>query len=200
MKDAYDLASLRICVSSGTVLHAEIKQKFKENIGIHIADLYGVAETGLCILNNSNKTDSVGQPLAGVEIAIMDDHGNKLPIGGEGQIAIKSGSMAKGYYNVPGLFENRVTQEGFYLSGDIAVMDENSFVFVKGRKQDFVDIAGKKVDPKEIEEVLLRIEGIDDVAVFGKKVLKPNSRYYVPPSFPDMESVKRILLSLSSRG
>lgn len=172
LKDKSDLTSLRICVSSGTVLHAEIKQKYKENIGIYISDLYGVAETGLCILNTTDKIDTVGKALSGVEIAIMDDEGNKLPVGEQGQIAIKSGSMARGYYNFPGLFEERVTQDGFYLSGDIAVMDQEGFVYVKGRKQDFIDVAGKKVDPKEIEEVLLKCEGIDDAAVFGKKSSK----------------------------
>ncbi len=172
LKEKYDLTSLRICVSSGTVLHAEIKQKFKENIGIYISDLYGVAETGLCILNTTDNINTVGKALHGVEIAIMDDDGNKVSLGEQGQIAIKSGSMARGYYNFPGLFEERVTKDGFYLSGDIAVIDEKGFVFVKGRKQDFIDVAGKKVDPKEIEESLLKCEGIDDVAVFGKKSSK----------------------------
>ncbi|WP_313561746.1 class I adenylate-forming enzyme family protein [Ruminiclostridium cellobioparum] len=172
LRDKYDLTTLRICVSSGTILHAEIKQRFKENIGIYISDLYGVAETGLCILNTSEKIDTVGKALNGVEISIMDDDGNKLDLNEQGQIAIKSGSMAKGYYNFPGLFEERVTVDGFYLSGDIAIMDNDGYVYVKGRKQDFIDVAGKKVDPKEIEAVLLKCAGIDDVAVFGKKNIK----------------------------
>ncbi len=172
LKEKYDLTSLRMCVSSGTVLHSEIKQKFKENIGIYISDLYGIAETGLCILNTTENIETVGKAINGVEAAIMDDDGNRMPCGEQGQIAIKSGAMSRGYYNFPGLLEGRVTEDGFYLSGDIAVMDENGFVFVKGRKQDFIDVAGKKVDPKEIEEVLLKNEVIADVAVFGKKSVK----------------------------
>lgn len=168
LSDIYDLQSLQLCVSSGTVLHSEIKQKFKENIGIYISDLFGIAETGLCILNMTENIETVGKAISNVEIAIMDDAGNKLPLHQQGQIAIKSASMSRGYYNFPGMLESRVTQDGFYLSGDIATMDEEGFVFVKGRRQDFIDVAGKKVDPKEIEEALLKYDKISDIAVFGK--------------------------------
>lgn len=171
-KTQYDLTSLRLCVSSGTVLHSKIKEDFKDNIGIYISDLFGVAETGLCILNTTADVNTVGKAISGVQIAIMDSNGKKLDYNEEGEIAIKSGSMSKGYYNFPGLLESRVTEDGFYLSGDIAVMHNDGYVYIKGRKQDFIDVAGKKVDPKEIEEVFLQCDKIEDIAAFGGKSTK----------------------------
>ena len=163
-----------MCVSSGTVLHSEIKSNFKENIGILISDLYGVAETGFCILNMTENMDTVGKAVANVQIAIMNDQGNSLSPYEQGEIAIKSKAMARAYYNFPGLFEERITNKGYYLSGDIAYKDKDDYVFIQGRKQDFVDVAGKKVDPKEVEELLLKFDKIKDVAVFGQ--LNPDTK------------------------
>ncbi len=168
LKDKYNLTSLRLCVSSGAVLHSEVKIDFKKNIGINIADLYGTAETGLCILNQSDDYDSIGKPLNNVEIKIIDDSGKALGFNEKGQIAIKSKSMARGYYNFPGLFEKKVTDDQYYLSGDIAVIKENNFIYVRGRSTDFINVAGKKVDPKELEDVMLKVENVSDVVAFKK--------------------------------
>ncbi len=173
LKSKYDLTSLRICVSSGTVLHEEIKQRFQANCGIFISDLYGVAETGLCILNMDNRKDSIGKPIQGPEVEIIDEQGNILPCCHQGQIAIKSASMAQGYYNYPGLFEKNILN-GYYVSGDIAVKDSEGYFTIKGRNQDFVNVAGKKVDPKEVEEVILHYSQIEDVAVYGVMSKKTN--------------------------
>lgn len=168
LSDKYDFTTLRMCVSSGAVLHSEIKKKFKESVGIHISDLYGVAETGLCILNQTEDYDSIGVPLANVEIDIFGEEGNILPNNVQGQIGIKSQSRARSYYNFPEEFEKRLTSEQYYLSGDIAVIKESGMIYVKGRNSEFINVSGKKVDPKEIEELLLEHHDISDVAVYGK--------------------------------
>lgn len=173
-KSDLNFEKLRLCVSSGTVLHDEIKQKFIKKYGLNIGDLFGIAETGLCIFNQTEKTNTVGKALNNIDIEIMDDDGVRQPAGQLGQIAIRSEAMCRGYYNFPFLMQEKVTKEGFYLSGDIAYKDEAGFVYIKGRKQDFIDVAGKKVDPKQIEDVLLTCNKIKDICVFGHKKT-PNS-------------------------
>ncbi|CAM4262414.1 hypothetical protein BAMA_04615 [Bacillus manliponensis] len=167
-KNVQPLDGIRMCVSSGTVLHESIKRKFKQSFGIHISDLYGVAETGLSILNQQEDYKSVGFPLKNVAVRILDCNYQNLLEGQVGEVALLTESRAVGYYNYPGELENRIV-DGFYLTGDLGSIEADGKLYIRGRKSDVVDIAGKKVDPVEVEDVLRTHPEVYDVAVFGKK-------------------------------
>lgn len=167
-KNVQLLDGIRMCVSSGTVLHESIKRKFKHSFGIHISDLYGVAETGLSILNQEEDYKSVGYPLKNVDVRILDHNNQQLQEGQVGEVALLTESRAVGYYNYPGELENRIV-EGFYLTGDLGSIETDGKLYIRGRKSDVVDISGKKVDPVEVEDVLRAHPEVYDVAVFGKK-------------------------------
>ncbi|WP_341283083.1 AMP-binding protein [Paenibacillus sp. FSL H8-0537] len=160
------LRSLRMCVSSGTVLHESIKRKFKDKFAIAISDLYGVAETGLSVLSQGDDYQSVGYPLQHVKIRILSESGHEQKSGESGEIAVWTESRARAYYNYPDILEGRLL-DGYYLSGDIGYLSEAGKLYIVGRKSDFIDVAGKKVDPYEVENVLKATPGIKDVAVFG---------------------------------
>lgn len=168
VKNVQVLDGVRMCVSSGTILHESIKRKFKQSFGVHISDLYGVAETGLSILNQEEDYKSVGFPLKNVQVKVLDHNYQELSKGQIGEVALLTESRAIGYYNYPGELERRL-KDDFYLTGDLGSMEADGKLYIRGRKSDVVDIAGKKVDPVEVEDVLRTHPEIYDVAVFGKK-------------------------------
>ncbi|XLP22052.1 class I adenylate-forming enzyme family protein [Bacillus toyonensis] len=171
IKNVKQFKNVRMCVSSGTILHESIKRKFNRLFGINISDLYGVAETGLSILNQTDDYNSVGYPLHNVKVKILGKDGEELQKGEVGEVALYTESRAKGYYNLPGELEKRLSQS-YYLTGDLGEMGLDGKVYIKGRKSDVVDVAGKKVDPVEVEDVLRKHPEIYDVSVFGKKNLE----------------------------
>ncbi|MGE7217399.1 class I adenylate-forming enzyme family protein [Priestia koreensis] len=171
----YYFPQLRICVSSGTVLHESIKRKFHSKFSIVISDLYGVAETGLSILNQSDDYQSVGFPLKNVSVKILDENGDEIPQGSLGEVSIFTESRSKAYYNFPQLLEKQLSNN-YYRTGDIGYLNQEGKLYIKGRKTDVVDVAGKKVDPHEVENVLRELNGVTDVVAFGAKVSEKDSQ------------------------
>jgi acyl-coenzyme A synthetase/AMP-(fatty) acid ligase len=161
--DRSALASLKHAISAGAPLWPDVRDEFRARYGLDISDYYGIAETGPCTFErHAGYHSGLGEPLPGAEIRIAPGD-EDAP--GTGEVLVRTASMASGYLNHPGLFEQRVDAEGFYHSGDRGRIADGRLHLV-GRTQDHINVAGRKIDPTEIVAVVLRLDGVADAVAF----------------------------------
>lgn len=169
-----DVSTLKLCFSAGNFLSKDIFDKFLQRFGIPVRQLYGCTEAGSIAINldkDLKKTyDSVGCPLKNIDIKIIDDAGKELPTGSIGEVVIKSQALTKGYCNKPEI-NQQVFQDGWFFTGDLGKKDEFGRVYITGRKQIFIDTGGHKVDPLEIENILITHNQVKEAVVVGIKGL-----------------------------
>lgn len=169
-----DLSTMRLCFSAGNFLSRDLYDKFLKRFGVPIRQLYGCTEAGSVAINLDpddalDKTwNSVGCPMSNVHIDILDDHGHPLPTGEIGEILIKSEALTSGYCNMPEL-NGQAFQRGGFLTGDLGKLDEAGRLYITGRKKILIDTGGRKVDPIEVEDVLLKHASVGEVVVVGVK-------------------------------
>jgi long-chain acyl-CoA synthetase len=167
-----DFSSIKFVISAGAPLSKEIFYKFHEKFGIYPRQLYGSTETGVISINMSedieNRFDSVGLPVVNVEVRIFKEDEITANVNEVGEIAVKSPSMTKGYYDLPEETE-KAFRNGYYFTGDLGRIDENGHIYIVGRKKLFINVAGNKVDPVEVENFLLTHPKVKEVTVLGIK-------------------------------
>lgn len=176
LKDRVNLSSLRVCFSAGAKLSSEVAKTFFERYGLRINQQYGSSETGVMTMNLYDGTDDcdlVGKPVFGVDIRVVDEEGNDLPSSVEGEIKIKSPSATKGYINHNGA-QKSAFKDGWYFTGDIGKFDNQGNLEITGRKSFFINVAGLKVDPFEVEQTIASFDQVKECAVVGIKT-KNNS-------------------------
>ena len=166
----YDLSSLRHAISAGAPLGEAAFFSFHRAFGTYPRQLYGSSETGVMTVNLAEdiveKRLSVGRPVKNVEIRVISESGRPLPAGSEGEIAVRSPSMTDGYVDFPEETA-RAFRDGFYRTGDIGTFDGDGYLFIRGRKKLFINVSGNKVDPCEVENLLVTHERITEAAVVG---------------------------------
>jgi long-chain acyl-CoA synthetase len=170
--DEYDISSLRIAISGGAAIPAEVMDAFEAKFGVVILEGYGLSETASTTTFNisaeERKAYSVGKPIWGTETAIWDDEGNALPPGKDnvGELVTRGAHVMKGYLNKP-----EATAEafkgGWFHTGDLGYMDEDGFFFIVDRKKELIIRGGYNVYPREIEEVLYSHPDVQEAAVIG---------------------------------
>ncbi|OYE06093.1 class I adenylate-forming enzyme family protein [Nostoc sp. 'Peltigera membranacea cyanobiont' 232] len=169
-----DVSTLKLCFSAGNFLSKEIFDKFIQRFGIPPRQLYGCTEAGSIAINLDedlkNTYNSVGCPLKNIDIKIIDDAGKELPIGSIGEIVIKSQALTRGYHNQLEV-NQQVFKDGSFFTGDLGKKDEFGRVYITGRTQIFIDTGGHKVDPLEIENILLTHSQVKEAVVVGIKGL-----------------------------
>ena len=164
----YDLSSLRCLVSSSERLPLRLKERLLEKLKCEFHECYGASE--VAIISNldqaqaQNKLASVGKAITGVDITILDDNGNKLPNGTIGEIACKTPMLFSGYFRQADKTKASMV-DGYFLTGDLGKLDNESFLYFCGRKKEIIITGGINVYPKDIEELLLQHPNIDEVAV-----------------------------------
>ena len=168
----HDFSSLKHVISAGAPLSSSSAEKFYSIFNIYPRQLYGSSETGVISINLADDIDerlsSVGRPVNNVEVRIVDEKDNEVNNGEKGEITVKSPSMTDRYENLPE--ESEVAfRGGYYYTGDIGNIDPEGYIYITGRKKLFINISGQKVDPGEVEAVILLNEDVDEVAVVGKK-------------------------------
>lgn len=164
-----DLSSLRIAFSSSAPLLPSDCRRFAARYGIELRQLYGSSETGTISCNRDPRAscdDSVGLPLDGVRVEVLDEKGRAVPAGTEGELAIASPFAASGY-----LGNESATRESFrdgvYFSGDLGTKDAHGRLRLTGRKKLMLNRGGFKVNPYEVEAAIREHPGVADVAVYG---------------------------------
>lgn len=156
--DKTALASLQLAISAGAPMDPAIRRAFETRYGIGIADYYGIAETGPVTFPRPGDRDGLGAPLPGVDIRV--DAG--------GQILVRTASMASRYLNAPGKLEQQRTPDGFHQTSDKGRVT-GECLHIEGRLDNLINLAGRKIDPQEIELALRDCAGLLDCAAFADR-------------------------------
>jgi long-chain acyl-CoA synthetase len=222
--DQYDLSSVRLAISGAAPLAEEVIRDFRSIFGLDIDEGYGLTETSPTLTSNrmapKPRDGSVGKPLPDVELRIVDEAGNDVEHGDPGEILVKGPNVFKGYWRSPEATE-QLFVEGWFRTGDVAVMDDDGFIYLVDRKRDLVIVSGFNVFPSEVEHALLQNPKVQDAGVIGVPhqyrgetikayvVLTPNSvaterellddvgtrlaRFKLPESIEIVEELPRLL-------
>jgi long-chain acyl-CoA synthetase len=174
LKDAGpdDFKSIYALICGAEPLPATLREAFHARFGIELLEAYGMTETSLAIAANTpqkHKPGSVGTAIPGMEIRIVDEAGDLVPQGQEGEIRVKGAMIMKGYNNLPEETAAVLTADGYFKTGDLGRLDADGFLFITGRKKDLIIVAGEKAAPREIEEVLMSHPAVAEAAVVGRK-------------------------------
>jgi long-chain acyl-CoA synthetase len=165
-----DTSSLRTCISGGAAMPVEIMRGFEQLFGCMILEGYGLSETSPVASFNhpgrERKPGSIGTPVEGVEMRVVDADGRGLPAGEVGEIAIRGPNVMKGYWGKPDATAE-VMRDGWFLTGDLATVDDDGYFHIVGRKKDLIIRGGYNVYPREVEEVLHEHPAVAEVAVIG---------------------------------
>ena len=162
---------MRLFISGSAPLLAETHKSFEARTGKKILERYGMTETNMSTSNpydGDRIAGTVGLPLPGVELRIADAKtGESLPDGEIGIIELKGDNVFTGYWQMPEKTAESFRADGFFITGDMARIDENGYVVIVGRDKDLIISGGLNVYPKEIESLLDEIDGVTESAVIG---------------------------------
>jgi long-chain acyl-CoA synthetase len=164
-----DTSTLRLCISGGAALPVEILKGFSEVFGVPILEGYGLSETSpIASFNHYGRTraGSIGHPIEGVQMKIVDLDGAEVPAGEIGEIAIYGHNVMLGYWNRPEATAEAI-RDGWFHSGDMGRVDEDGFFYIVDRKKELIIRGGFNVYPREIEEVLYEHPAVLEAAVIG---------------------------------
>ncbi len=163
-------ATLRVGLSGGAAIPVEVIKGFEARFEVPILEGYGLSETSpvatFSHLEFERIPGSVGQPITGVEVAIMNDAGERVEQGKDGEICVRGHNVMKGYYNKPEATADAI-RNGWFHTGDIGHIDEKGNVYIVDRLKDMIIRGGFNVYPRELEEVMAAHEAIALVAVIG---------------------------------
>lgn len=161
---------LRICVSGGASLPVKVLEDFEAKFKVPILEGYGMSEGSPVVtfnhLDTGRKPGSVGTPVWGVEVKLVDENDQEVPQGEKGELVYRGHNVMKGYYNRPEINEE-VLRGGWMHSGDVAVQDEDGFFYIVDRTKDMIIRGGLNVYPREVEDVIMKHEAVSLVAVIG---------------------------------
>jgi long-chain acyl-CoA synthetase len=167
----FDASSLQVCVSGGASLPVELLHGFEQVFGCTILEGYGLSETSPVASFNrpgaERQPGSIGTPVDGVEMKLIDAGGSDVPPGEVGEILIRGHNVMKGYWRRPEATAAAISADGWFASGDLARQDEKGYFFIVDRKKDLIIRGGYNVYPREIEEVLYSHPAVREVAVVG---------------------------------
>ena len=162
--------TLRYCTSGGASLPVKVLEEFEARFGVPIYEGYGMSEGSPVVTFNhpsiGRKTGSVGTPVWGIEVKLVDPQGNEVPAGEKGELLYRGHNVMKGYYKKPDATAETI-QNGWLHSGDIAIKDEDGFFYIVDRTKDMIIRGGLNVYPREVEEVMIQHEAVSLVAVIG---------------------------------
>jgi long-chain acyl-CoA synthetase len=164
-----DTSSLRWVISGAAPLPLELLRRFEAAFGCTVLQGYGLSEsTAQCSLNTPehNRPGSVGRPLPGVEVAVVNREGRHLPSGEDGEILIRGTNIMRGYHGLAGETARTVV-DGWLHTGDIGHVDADGYLYVLDRSKDLIIRGGFNIIPRDVEEVLAAHAAVSQVAVIG---------------------------------
>jgi long-chain acyl-CoA synthetase len=170
--DQYDLSSLRVGISGGAAIPAEVLDEFEQKFGIVILEGYGLSETASTATFNFSVDDrriySVGKPIWGVDVQVWDERRVPLPAGREhvGELVIRGVNTMNCYHDNPEATAEAFA-DGWFHTGDLGYVDEDGYFFIVDRKKDLIIRGGYNVYPREVEEVLYTHPSVAEAAVIG---------------------------------
>jgi len=167
--DRYDLGSLRVIFTGTQLLTYELGVRAEEKLGCKIAIIFGSGDTGPMCMTSVNQPQevrlgTVGHPMDGNEVKIVDSDGNPVPQGEEGEVCASGPNLVSGYYGNPELTA-KSWQDGWFCTGDAGKIDEGGHIVLLGRKRDVIIRGGQNIYPFEIEGILMQHPRVKDVAI-----------------------------------
>ncbi len=185
-------SSLRLVLGGGMAVQEAVAKRWKEITGVTLVEAYGLTETSPAAtinpLNLAAYNGSIGLPVPSTSIVLRDDAGKDVPLGSPGEICIKGPQVMAGYWNRPEETAKVMTPDGYFMSGDIGVMDERGFIRIVDRKKDMILVSGFNVYPNEIEGVISTHPGVLECAAVGVPDKKSGEavRLYVVKKDPSL--------------
>lgn len=174
MPKKYDLSNLRRLSCGGEAANPEISVWFKKHLGIEVYDMYGITEVAMLIGNSPHipvKPGSMGKPVFGFQVALVDEEGEPVPKGQVGIISCPRENpyfLSKGYLNQPEKWEKAFLKGRWFNTGDLARQDDEGYYYFEGRSDDVISSAGYRIGPTEVESVLIEHPAVAESAVVGK--------------------------------
>jgi long-chain acyl-CoA synthetase len=166
----YDVSSLELCVSGGSAMPVELMRSFEEAFGAKILEGYGLSESSPVASFNhpdrQRKPGSIGTPIEGTGMAVVDDDGAEVAPGEVGEIVIKGPNVMRGYWQRPDATAETII-DGWLHTGDMGRIDEDGYFFIVDRKKELIIRGGYNVYPREVEEVLYEHPAVREAAVLG---------------------------------
>jgi long-chain acyl-CoA synthetase len=169
--EEYDLSTLRYLSSGGAPLPREVEQEFRRRVpAVAIRQGYGLTETAALVSTNPagrEKPGSVGLPVPGTELQILDEQGRPLPVGEIGEICCCSPGVMRGYWNSPKATGDAL-RDGWLRTGDVGYLDEQGYLFIVDRKKDLIIRGGFNVYPRDVEDALVEHPAVQMAGVVGR--------------------------------
>ena len=163
---------IQLHISGGAPISADTLDAFEKKFGVPIVEGYGLSEAAPVVAVNTveyHRADSVGKPMPGIQVKIVDEEENEVPVGEVGELIVKGGNVMKGYYHMPKATDDAI-RNGWLFTGDFAKLDEDGFIYIVDRKKDLIISKGMNVYPREVEDVIKQLDGIEAVAVIGAPI------------------------------
>jgi malonyl-CoA/methylmalonyl-CoA synthetase len=163
-------SSMRLFVSGSAPLLAETHVEFEQRTGQRILERYGMTETGMLTSNplqGERRAGSVGRPLPGTDVRVVDDQGEACAPGENGNVQVRGPNVFGGYWRMPEKNAEEFTADGWFRTGDVGSLSADGYLTIAGRSKDLIITGGYNVYPKEIELVLDALPGVKESAVVG---------------------------------
>lgn len=168
-----DFSSLRVCISGGAPMPAELREKFVAATGASLVEGYGLTESAGVVATNPYegpvKAGTIGQPIPATHIRLLDkeDPAKDAPEGEPGELAVKGPQIMRGYWNRPDADQDSFTADGWLRTGDVATIDADGYIRIVDRLKDMIAVGGFKVYPSEIEHKLYQHPAVKEAIVLG---------------------------------
>lgn len=168
-----DFSSLRVCISGGAPMPAELRDKFVAATGASLVEGYGLTESSGVVATNPYdgpvKAGTIGQPIPATHIRLLDkeDPARDAPTGEPGELAVKGPQIMRGYWNRPDADADSFTTDGWLRTGDVATVDADGYIRIVDRLKDMIAVGGFKVYPSEIEHKLYQHPAVKEAIVLG---------------------------------
>lgn len=166
-----DFSNLKASIGGGMSVLPSVAKAWHELTGLPIVEGYGLSETSPVVsfnpMNISEFTAKIGVPAPGTDIILIDEEGNEMPVGERGEICVKGPQVMVGYQNRPEDTKEAFTENGYFKTGDIGILDEKGFIKIVDRKKDMILVSGFNVYPNEIEEAMAQHPAVLEVGAIG---------------------------------
>ncbi|TQV76995.1 long-chain-fatty-acid--CoA ligase FadD [Aliikangiella marina] len=166
-----DFSTLRMTLGGGMAVQEAVAKEWHKVTGIPLLEAYGLTETSPAVcMNPMNATEyngTIGLPISSTEVMIRDDQGNEVPLGEPGELCVRGPQVMRGYLDRPEETAKVLDEDGWFSTGDVAVMDDKGYCKIVDRKKDMILVSGFNVYPNEIEDVVVSNEKVLEVAAVG---------------------------------
>ena len=166
-----DFSHLKVTSAGGMAVQKVVAEKWKAATGVSVTEGYGLTETSPVLttnqVNGTERIGTIGVPVPSTQIIIADDDGKEVPLGEAGEIYAKGPQIMREYWNRPEETKKVFTDDGWFKTGDVGVMDEDGFIKIVDRKKEMINVSGFNVYPNEIEDVVAAHDKVLEVGAIG---------------------------------